>query len=333
MHAQAAPAAFAQAAADAAAAARGAPPPVAARGSGLTSTRQPLTVCALLRRVACAAWGTRPAAGIMPEAACARARLAALRTRARVLGAHACPARAQALQAPHSLAYHPKHNPHITPGGDEAKSAAAARRRAHLEAALAALRGVVDAHARLAALLASRSALQPLLNCIEPACRRARPLRAQHRQGTGSGNDRPCGRQGRNIYLTLPYARAASISRSPAPAAVPPSVMREGLHGATVPLLVRAGACIPRRPAPATRAPARRRRARRRARPRAQRPATARARRRRPRTRPRARTPRSARTRSTLRRRRSRCSCGSLRTQARSRRALRPACSASLCCS
>jgi hypothetical protein len=44
MHAQAAPAAFAQAAADAAAAARGAPPPVAAQGSGLTSTRQPLTV-------------------------------------------------------------------------------------------------------------------------------------------------------------------------------------------------------------------------------------------------------------------------------------------------
>lgn len=59
----------------------------------------------------------------------------------------------------------------LVPGGDEAGAAAAAQRRAHLAAALAALRGVVEAHARLAALFASRSALQPLLNCIEPACR------------------------------------------------------------------------------------------------------------------------------------------------------------------
>ena len=57
-----------------------------------------------------------------------------------------------------------------SPGGNKAGAAAAARRRAHLAAALAALRGVVETHARLAALFASRSALQPLLNCIEPAC-------------------------------------------------------------------------------------------------------------------------------------------------------------------
>ncbi|KAK9822709.1 hypothetical protein WJX81_005943 [Elliptochloris bilobata] len=56
--------------------------------------------------------------------------------------------------------------------GNKAGAEAAARRRAHLVAALTALRGVVEAHARLAALFASRSALQPLLNCIEPACQR-----------------------------------------------------------------------------------------------------------------------------------------------------------------
>lgn len=51
------------------------------------------------------------------------------------------------------------------------KEDAQAMRRRHLVEALTAFQNVLEAHQRLAALMASRSALAPLLNCIEPACR------------------------------------------------------------------------------------------------------------------------------------------------------------------
>lgn len=56
---------------------------------------------------------------------------------------------------------------------DEAEEAAeqVARQRAHLTGALTALRNVVEANPRLAALLASKPALAPLLNCLDPICR------------------------------------------------------------------------------------------------------------------------------------------------------------------
>lgn len=43
--------------------------------------------------------------------------------------------------------------------------------RAHLTSALTALHHVVEAHPRLAALLAAQPALAPLLHCLEPICR------------------------------------------------------------------------------------------------------------------------------------------------------------------
>ena len=45
------------------------------------------------------------------------------------------------------------------------------RQRGHLAGALTALRNVVEANPRLAALLAAKPALAPLLNCLEPVCR------------------------------------------------------------------------------------------------------------------------------------------------------------------
>ena len=51
------------------------------------------------------------------------------------------------------------------------KEDAQTMRRRHLVEALLAFQNVLEAHQRLAALMASRSALAPLLNCIEPACR------------------------------------------------------------------------------------------------------------------------------------------------------------------
>lgn len=48
---------------------------------------------------------------------------------------------------------------------------AMALQRAHLETALTALRLLVEGNPRLAALMASRPALAPLLDCIEPSCR------------------------------------------------------------------------------------------------------------------------------------------------------------------
>ena len=46
-----------------------------------------------------------------------------------------------------------------------------ARQRGHLKGALAAMRNVVEVNPRLAALLAARPALSPLLSCLEPICR------------------------------------------------------------------------------------------------------------------------------------------------------------------
>ena len=55
---------------------------------------------------------------------------------------------------------------------------AAALRRAHLESALTALRLLIEGNPRLAALMASRPALAPLLDCVEPSCRwELRPAR------------------------------------------------------------------------------------------------------------------------------------------------------------
>jgi hypothetical protein len=47
----------------------------------------------------------------------------------------------------------------------------AALRRRHVESALTALRMLVEGNPRLAALMASRPALAPLLDCMEPSCR------------------------------------------------------------------------------------------------------------------------------------------------------------------
>ena len=48
---------------------------------------------------------------------------------------------------------------------------AAALQRAHLDSALTALRLLIEGNPRLAALMASRPALAPLLDCMEPSCR------------------------------------------------------------------------------------------------------------------------------------------------------------------
>ena len=45
------------------------------------------------------------------------------------------------------------------------------RERAHLNGALTALRNVVEANPRMAALLAAKPALAPVLNCLDPICR------------------------------------------------------------------------------------------------------------------------------------------------------------------
>ena len=55
--------------------------------------------------------------------------------------------------------------------GDGEASEAMLRQREQLTAALTALRNIVEANPRLAALLAARPALAPLLNCLEPICR------------------------------------------------------------------------------------------------------------------------------------------------------------------
>ncbi len=54
------------------------------------------------------------------------------------------------------------------------------QRRAHMKAALTALRHVVEAAPRLAGLLASRPALAPLLTCVEPVCRCASDTPLSH---------------------------------------------------------------------------------------------------------------------------------------------------------
>ena len=59
----------------------------------------------------------------------------------------------------------------VTAGKSAWKEDAHAMRRRHLVEALSAFHNVLEAHQRLAALMASRSALAPLLNCVEPSCR------------------------------------------------------------------------------------------------------------------------------------------------------------------
>ena len=56
-------------------------------------------------------------------------------------------------------------------GEQEQAAAAKARWREHLRQALTALHTVLEAQPRCAALLASRPALAPLLQCIHPFCR------------------------------------------------------------------------------------------------------------------------------------------------------------------
>ncbi len=45
------------------------------------------------------------------------------------------------------------------------------RERAHMSEAVQALRNILEAQPRLAALMASQPALAPILNCIDPICR------------------------------------------------------------------------------------------------------------------------------------------------------------------
>ncbi|KAK9915634.1 hypothetical protein WJX75_001835 [Coccomyxa subellipsoidea] len=53
------------------------------------------------------------------------------------------------------------------------------RERAHMSEAVLALRNILEAQPRLSALMASQSALSPILNCIEPICRRLHQLEAE----------------------------------------------------------------------------------------------------------------------------------------------------------
>ena len=55
--------------------------------------------------------------------------------------------------------------------GTEVSAEAAALQRVHLDSALTALRLLIEGNPRLAALMASRPALAPLLDCMEPSCR------------------------------------------------------------------------------------------------------------------------------------------------------------------
>ncbi|KAK9868448.1 hypothetical protein WJX84_004951 [Apatococcus fuscideae] len=72
------------------------------------------------------------------------------------------------------------------------KEDAQTMRRRHLVEALLAFQNVLEAHQRLAALMASRSALAPLLNCIEPACRRMHAAGSAPLESTvPGGNDKP----------------------------------------------------------------------------------------------------------------------------------------------
>ena len=54
--------------------------------------------------------------------------------------------------------------------------------RRHLVEALLAFQNVLEAYQRLASLMASRTALVPFLNCIEPACRYGTFQEAFHQQ-------------------------------------------------------------------------------------------------------------------------------------------------------
>lgn len=71
-------------------------------------------------------------------------------------------------------------------------AAAVAQRRQHLESALTALRLLLEGNPRLSALMASRPALAPLLDCVEPSARCAAlrmevfVLKAKHRTCTES---------------------------------------------------------------------------------------------------------------------------------------------------
>ena len=56
-------------------------------------------------------------------------------------------------------------------GDQEQAAATKARWREHLRQALTAVHTVLEAQPRCAALLASRPALAPLLQCIHPFCR------------------------------------------------------------------------------------------------------------------------------------------------------------------
>lgn len=68
------------------------------------------------------------------------------------------------------LVTHVHHTMRLRSPPDEPPPAAATR-RVHLEASLAALRHLVEGTPRLAALMASRPALAPLLECVEPSVR------------------------------------------------------------------------------------------------------------------------------------------------------------------
>ena len=52
------------------------------------------------------------------------------------------------------------------------------RERAHMSEAVLALRNILEAQPRLSALMASQSALSPILNCIEPICRSEQTLKS-----------------------------------------------------------------------------------------------------------------------------------------------------------
>ena len=88
---------------------------------------------------------------------------------------------------------------------------AAALRRGHTESALTALRLLIEGNPRLAALMASRPALAPLLDCMEPSCRcrtvlqpNVCPLRSKVTAHlTRLSMDRPClsASRGRQLHL------------------------------------------------------------------------------------------------------------------------------------
>ncbi|KAK9807966.1 hypothetical protein WJX73_008492 [Symbiochloris irregularis] len=95
--------------------------------------------------------------------------------------------------------------------GEEALSELG-RQRAHLAGALTALRNVVEAQPRLAALLAARPALAPLLNCLSPICRRLHTFSEAPDPGQPGLLERLAQQQGSQVAQVQHEAESAALA-------------------------------------------------------------------------------------------------------------------------